>query len=204
MSLRLLLAVFLLSVSIGTRSEGNYHTLWTVKGDHNTVFLLGSVHALKAADNDLPPEALRAYASAKALVMELNPNDISASTFLGSTLDLETLPAGMTLAGALGPDVYNRFIAHAKPLGFDPELLSHFQPWFAVQMLDQLALAKLGFDPNAGVDLQLAKRAQSDRKTIIGLETIEEQIGIFGHLSFSEQGITCSIRLQTWTTPRAN
>jgi hypothetical protein len=93
----------------------------------------------------------------------------------------------MTLAGALGPDVYNRFIAHAKPLGFDPELLSHFQPWFAVQMLDQLALAKLGFDPNAGVDLQLAKRAQSDRKTIIGLETIEEQIGIFGHLSFSEQ-----------------
>ena len=36
MSLRLFVAVFLLGVSIGTRSEDNHHTLWTVKGNHNT------------------------------------------------------------------------------------------------------------------------------------------------------------------------
>jgi uncharacterized protein YbaP (TraB family) len=187
MSWRLFVAVFLLGVSIGTRSEDSHHTLWLAKGNHNTVYLLGSVHVLKAADSDLPPEALRAYAGAKALVMEINPNDVSASKLLGSLLELETLPAGETLAGALGPDLYNEFAAHAKPLGLDPAFLSHFQPWFAAQMVKQLELAKLGFDPNAGVDLQLAKRAQTDRKEIIGLETIEEQIGIFAHLSLEEQ-----------------
>ena len=187
MRLRLLVAVFVLGVSIGARSDDNHHTLWTVKGNHSTVYLLGSVHALKAPDNDLPPDALRAYASAKALVMEVNPNDINASALLGSMLELQTLPAGMTLAGALGPDAYNKFIAHAKPLGLDPALVTHFQPWFAVQLLVQLELAKLGFDPNDGVDLQLAKRAQADQKTIIGLETIEEELGIFGHLSLEEQ-----------------
>jgi uncharacterized protein len=187
MSLRLFVAVFLLGVSIGTRSEDNHHTLWTVKGNHNTVYLLGSVHVLKAADSDLPPEALRAYASAKALVMEINLNEVSANKLLGSALNLQTLPAGETLAGALGPDVYNEFAAHAKPVGLDPEFLSHFQPWFAVQMLNQLEVAKLGFDPNFGVDLQLAKRALTDHKDIIGLETIEEQIEIFAHLSIEEQ-----------------
>jgi uncharacterized protein YbaP (TraB family) len=187
MWLRLFVAVLLLGVSIGTRSEDGHHTLWTVKGNHNTVYLLGSVHALKATEADLPPEALRAFANAKTLVMELNPNNVSTNKVLGSMLDLETLPAGMTLAGALGPDAYNKFIAHAEPLGLDPEFMSHFQPWFAVTMLDQLELAKLGFDPNAGVDLQFAKLAQADHREIIGLETIEEQIGIFAHLSLEEQ-----------------
>ena len=184
---RLLVAVFLLGVSLGARSEDTHHTLWAVKGNHNTVYLLGSVHALKAADSNLPPEAWRAYASAKALVMEINLNEASANKLRGSILDLETLPAGKTLAGALGPDVYNKFTAHAKPLGLDPEFVSHFQPWFAANMLDQLELAKLGFDPDAGVDQQLAKRAQTDHKDIIGLETIEEQIEIFARLSLEEQ-----------------
>jgi hypothetical protein len=187
MSLRLIVAVLILGISTGTRSEDIHHTFWVVKGDHNTVYLLGSVHALKPAESDLPPEALRAYASAKALVMELNPKDGSTNKLRGSMLDLETLPAGQTLAGVLGPDIYNKFAAHAKPVGLDPEFLSHFQPWFAVQMLNRLELAKLGFDPNAGVDLQLAKRALTDHKEIIGLETIEDQIGIFASLSLDEQ-----------------
>lgn len=187
MFLRLIVAMLILGISTGTRSEDIHHTFWVVKGDHNTVYLLGSVHALKAADSDLPPEALHAYASAKALVMELDPNDVSANKLAGSMLELETLPAGMSLSDALGPDTYNRFTAHAKLLGLDPEFMSHFQPWFAVMMLNQLELAKLGFDPNAGVDLQLAQRAQTDHRQIIGLETIEEQIGVFAHLSLEEQ-----------------
>ena len=187
MCLRLSVAVFLVGVSISVCAEDSHHTLWAVRGDHNTVYLLGSVHALKAADSDLPTEALRAYVSAKALVMEINLNQISANRLLGSILDLETLPAGQTLEGALGPDVYRKFGARAKAVGLDPGFTSHFQPWFAATMLDQLVLAQLGFDPDAGVDRQLAKRAQTDHKDIIGLETIEEQIEILAQLSPEEQ-----------------
>jgi uncharacterized protein YbaP (TraB family) len=187
MCARLFVAVFLIGVSISVRSEDSHHTFWTVRGDHNTVYLLGSVHALKAADSDLPAEVSRAYVSATALVMEIDLNHISVNRLLGSILDLETLPAGQTLEGALGPDVYSKFGTRAKALGLDPEFISHFQPWFAATMLDQLVLAQLGFDPDAGVDRQLAKRAQTDHKDIIGLETIEEQIEILAHLSPEEQ-----------------
>lgn len=184
---RLFVVVLLWSLSIAAHCGENLHTLWLVKGNHNTVYLLGSVHALKGDDSALPPEALSAYASAKALVMEINPVDTGANILNGSVLDLETLPAGQTLAAALGPDVYSEFAAHVKRLGLDPEFLSHFQPWFAAMMLNQLELAKLGFDSGAGVDHQLAERALTDHKKIIGLETIEEQMEIFAHLSLEDQ-----------------
>jgi uncharacterized protein YbaP (TraB family) len=184
---RLLVAVFLFSVSLTSRSDDNHHTLWVVQGNHNTVYLLGSLHALKAAESDLPPEALRAYASAKALVMEIDINEASASKGFDSSVGMVSLSDKKTLATALGPELYAEFSAQAKPLGLDPEFISHFKPWFAVTMLEQLELARLGFDPNAGVDLQLAKRAKTDHKEIIGLEKIEDQFEIFGDMSLDDQ-----------------
>ena len=45
------------------------------------------------------------------------------------------LPAGETLASELGPELYAKFTARAKPFGLDPEFISHFKPWFAATML---------------------------------------------------------------------
>lgn len=184
---RLIVAVLLWGFSAGAWCDQTHQTLWTVKGDHNTVYLLGSVHLLKASDSALSPETLRVYERSKALVLEIKLGEASADKLLGSILDLETLPAGKALADVLGPDVYGKFTARARPLGLDPELISHFQPWFAMAMLEQLRLAQLGFDPNAGIDRQLAMRALADHKEIVGLETPEDQFTIFANLSIAEQ-----------------
>jgi uncharacterized protein YbaP (TraB family) len=53
--------------------------------------------------------------------------------------------------------------------------------------LEQLELAKQGFESGSGVDEQFAQRAQTDHKPIIALETMEQQLGIFSHLSLDEQ-----------------
>jgi uncharacterized protein YbaP (TraB family) len=163
------------------------HTFWSVKGEHNTVYLLGSVHVLKPADSDLPPEALRAYDGAGALVMELDLNNLDAGQVAGLGPELETLPAGETLEHVLGSRAYARFLEHAKPLGLDPELFSHYQPWFVAVSLEQLELMRLGFEAGSGVDEQFAQRAQSDHKPIVALETLEDQLGLFAHLSLDQQ-----------------
>jgi uncharacterized protein YbaP (TraB family) len=168
-------------------AEQAHHIFWEAKGKHNTVYLLGSVHMLKAADSALPGEAMHAYAVSKLLVMELDLNGAGADSLLESGAELEMLPEGQTLAGAVGPKLYAQLLARAQPLGLDPEILVHFQPWFAALMLQQLELAKSGFDPQAGVDEQFALMAQTDQKPIIGLETIEEQLGFFAHLSLDQQ-----------------
>jgi len=168
-------------------ADGSHHIFWEVKGRHNTVYLLGSVHMLKAADGALLPEALRAYAASKVLVMELDLNAAGADSLLESATDLTMLPEGQTLASAVGPQLYAQLLARAQPLGLEPEAIEHFQPWFAALMVQQMQLAKSGFDAAAGVDEQFALLAQEDHKPIVGLETMDEQLGFFAHLPLEQQ-----------------
>ena len=185
---RLIAAGWLLLVaSLGARADATHHIFWEVKGKHNIVYLLGSVHMLKAADSTLPTEAMHAYAASQVLVMELDLNGAGAESLLESGEEAVTLPEGQSLADAVGPQLYAQLLTRARPLGLEPEILSHFQPWFAALMLQQLELAKSGFDASAGVDEQFALLAQADHKPIIGLETVNEQLGLFAHLSLEQQ-----------------
>jgi len=186
-SARLTAATLCWCVAAIALADGGHHSFWSAKGAHNTVYLLGSVHVLKPGDSDLPPDSLRAYDNSKALVMELDLNNISPESLLGTDLSDGMLPQGQTLAEALGPSVYGKFVTHLQPLGVEPDFFSQFQPWFAAISLEQLELARLGFESGSGVDEQFAARAQTDHKPIIALETIEQQLGIFAHLSLDEQ-----------------
>jgi uncharacterized protein YbaP (TraB family) len=185
---RLIAAGWLLcGLSSGASAEESHHIFWEVKGRHNTVYLLGSVHMLKADDSALPAEAMHAYAASKVLVMELDLNGVGAESLPEAGAELEMLPEGQTLAEAVGPKLYAQLLARAQPLGLDADTLAHFQPWFAALMLQQLELTKSGFDTAAGVDEQFALMAQADQKPIIGLETIDEQLGFFANLSPAQQ-----------------
>jgi uncharacterized protein len=182
-----LLVICIASLAPGARADEPHHTFWTVKGAHNTVYLLGSVHVLKPGDRDLPAEALRAYSKAAALVMEIDLNGLGADPSLGIDPTLETLPAGQTLAEVLGPSVYERFATHARTLGLEPAIFATFQPLYAAMAMQQAELVQEGFDADSGVDEQFAARAANDHKPIIALETIEQQLGIFAHLSPDQQ-----------------
>lgn len=168
-------------------ASAGHHVLWEVKGKHNTVYLLGSVHMLRPDDSAIPAEALHAYDEARTLVMELDLNATGAEALSAPEPELEQLPQGETLAMALGPDLYGKFKWQATSVGLDPQLLEHSQPWFAALMLEQLELTQAGFDSASGIDMQFAQRAHLDGKRIIGLETLSEQLGIFAHLSAPQQ-----------------
>ncbi len=176
-----------ISLPAWSGEHGGHHTFWVVRGRHNTVYLLGSVHVLKPSDSELAPEVLRAYAQAHALVMEVPLSDLSIGKLMGLTLALGTLPKGKTLAAELGPTLYADFSAHAKPLGLDPGYLSHYQPWLAALTVEELALAKAGFDIDSGADMQLARRAKADHKPVIGLETAKDQLSLFSGLTEAQQ-----------------
>ncbi|HEY1724105.1 MAG TPA: TraB/GumN family protein [Steroidobacteraceae bacterium] len=183
----LLAALLLSGVCLGARADNAHHIFWEVRGKHNTVYLLGSVHMLKAGDSALPPEALRAYAASKGLVMELNLNDADVGALLGEGSELEMLPEGQSLDKLIGSTLWAQLLARMQPLGIDADTLNRFQPWFAALMLQQMELMKSGFEAASGVDEQLALMAQTDGKPIVGLETVDDQLGYFAHLSQDQQ-----------------
>ena len=176
-----------MAVACEAHAEQGHHILWAIQGKHNTVYLLGSMHLLRPADSALPAEVMQDYAAAGSLVMELDLSEQDPPKLPGPAPALADLPADLTLSKVLGPKLNAQLQTHAARLGLDVKGLQHFQPWVVVLLLDQLELEKSGFEADSGVEMQLLHRAQADHKPVIGLETADDQYGLFAHLSIRQQ-----------------
>ena len=179
-------AALLLCAAGAHAADEQHHILWSLQGKTNKVYLLGSVHLLKAGEK-LPPAVDSAYADAKKLVMEIDMDDLDPVQMQQDVMNLAALPEGRTLQQQLGPQVYERFATQSRALGIEPTMLDNFQPWFAAITLVQLQLMKLGFDPESGVERLLTARAATDGKPIQGLETAREQLEIMARLPEKQQ-----------------
>lgn len=161
--------------------------VWAIRGDHNTVYLAGSVHLLKATDSTLPSGFERAYSGSRTLVMELDLSKVDTTEAAGWMMEHGTLPEGTNLRKTIGDDRYRRVSTEATRLGLPMELADQYAPWVLGLQLMELQYAKLGFDSQSGVEEQLQHRAQSDGKPTTGLETLSEQLGLFETLSAEQQ-----------------
>ena len=164
------------------------HVLWTVDGENNTVYLLGSLHVLRPKDGSLPAAADEAYADAEQLVMEIDMDEALAdpADLVQAMQAQAMLPEGQSLKVLLGAD-HARVAERARSAGFDLELLDRFAPWFVAVTLMQLELENRGFSAELGVEQTLTRRAVADHKPISGLETAAQQFAIFGGLSLEQQ-----------------
>jgi uncharacterized protein YbaP (TraB family) len=161
--------------------------VWSLQGDHNTVYIAGSVHALPASDSTLPATIERAYAAAESLVMELDMDDLDPAEAATFMLQRGTLPADRTLASVLSAEQYAAVVQAGEQLGLPASAIDKLEPWVVTLMLTQAAIARSGYDPALGVDQQLAAKAQADGKSITGLETMTEQLALFDDQSYDQQ-----------------
>ena len=171
----------------GAVHAADRHVLWEVRGAHHSLWLLGSIHMLTAAQAELPPVAMDALQRSSRLLMELDPLSIGPQSAGPETRSLTHLLPGQTLQSLIGARRQARLQHYAQTLGIDPAYLAEVQPWFAATTLDAVYLTRLGFDPNLGVDVQMARRARADGKPILELESVAEQYGFFARLPFTEQ-----------------
>jgi uncharacterized protein YbaP (TraB family) len=191
MTRRLATLLFGLGLVLGSGASHarDKHILWTVQGQHNTVYLLGSIHVLRPDDAGLPDVAQRAYEDAEQLVMEVDlddPLEGDPMAMLEEMQRMALLPEGQSLHGILGPD-YAAVAARAKQSGLDLEMLDGFAPWFVATNLLQLELAKHGYTPEFGIEQVLATRAAGDHKPIQGLETAAQQFGMLAGMPLPMQ-----------------
>jgi hypothetical protein len=161
---------------------------WRVEGARGgEVALLGSMHVLRASDYPLPPLVDELYARADVLVMELDLDDLDPAAEQAAVFSAATLPADQTLAGVLDAPLYGATQRRASEVGLDVAQLDHAKPWFVAITLLDLGMRKIGFEAERGLEQYLVGKAAHDHKPIIGLETIEKQVGLFAALSPDHQ-----------------
>jgi len=172
---------------VTARADSALHSLWELHGKHNTVYLLGSIHVLRPSDYPLAPAVLEAYGNSKAVLMEVDLDEIGSEQVQSEMIASATLPEGRTLPDVLGKDRYARASALARESGVDLSMFDQFAPWFAAEAISQLQLSQLGFKPESGVEMYFMEKARNDGKSVAGLETVHDQISLFQNMSLDTQ-----------------
>lgn len=161
---------------------------WRMTGKNGSeVTLLGSMHVLRPSDHPLPPSVDALINGADSIVMEIDLDDLDPVAQQRLVLETAMLPQGTVLKDVLDEEAYRLAEEHMGALGVDVTALERFEPWFlAITALD-LGMRKLGFQSERGVEQYVVGRARASGKEIVGLETIEFQMGLFDALPREQQ-----------------
>jgi uncharacterized protein YbaP (TraB family) len=182
----LLLGALLASVSVAD-DAAHPVTLWRVAGSSNSVFLLGSIHLLRAEDHPLPRAIDDAYDEAEVVVMELDMDDLDPLSTQAAFNRAGVMNDGKTLRELMGEDDYRDAQLAASAIDIPLDMLDQSEPWLAAMTVELMMLYRIGFDPMLGVEMTMTARASADGKPIEGLETVEEQLGFLDELPIAAQ-----------------
>lgn len=186
---RILFGILLILSSWSVRADTESHpvTLWRAQGVSNSVYLLGSIHLLRAEDHPLPSVIDAAYEDAEVLVMELDMDDLDGVATQQLFNENGVLRDGRTLRDLMGEELYRRAAVAAEASDIPLDLLAKSEPWLAAITVEMMTLYRIGFDPRMGVELHMTSLAIQDGKPIEGLEAIEEQLAFLDGLSLQAQ-----------------
>lgn len=189
MLIRILFGIVLILSSWPALADTKSHpvTLWHAQGVSNSVYLLGSIHLLRAEDHPLPSIIDAVYEDAEILVMELDMDDLDGAATQRLFNENGVLRDGTTLRDLMGEELYRRAAIAAEASDIPIDLLAKSEPWLAAITVEMMALYRIGFDPKMGVELHMTSLAIQDGKPIEGLEAIEEQLAFLDGLSLQAQ-----------------
>jgi uncharacterized protein len=160
-------------------------TLWKVKGDHNTMYLLGSVHVLSKDAYPLKPALEHAFDDANQVVFEIDLTRFTAERFRQEFKRTALYPSGQSLSKKLSPATIALLRTVLPNYGLTLDKVERFKPWFLAEWLSSRALEMAGFSDRLGVDFYFYHKAKAAGKPVLGLETLRDQAEIFD--SFNDQ-----------------
>jgi hypothetical protein len=180
-----MLALLILTLPVSAAPEPGVDQaktfMWRVQGDGATVYLLGSVHAMREDSYPLPAAMETAFDSVERLVFEVDLDDLSSAAI--QMLAAGTLGGERTLEGVVGPATWTKLMVQVEKTDFPAAMFQRMKPWMAAVTITALAMTEAGYLPSAGVDAYFSRRAEEAGKERIALETAEFQVGLFADLT---------------------
>jgi len=173
----LLLALIIVSTPL--HAESANALLWRIEAPNGAVsHLFGTIHSEDPRVLSLSAPVAEAYDAAGTLVLEM---DLGAED--GKAMgEAMLLPEGQDLLTLVGTQLYSQSVIALGERGYPEGVIKRLQPW-AVAVT--LSMPK----PETGLflDYVLYRGAQEQGKTVVGLETLDEQLAVFTSLSTAEQ-----------------
>lgn len=179
--LQFVLCSILLCVSVvsAAGARWDHGLLWEIsKPGMTSSFLFGTVHSEDPEVLQLAPPVRQAFDRSDSVILEIMM-DMDAMIY-SSTAMLMT--DGRTLSGMIDESLYKKTVQAIQTRGIPELVLERMKPWAAATTLSVPP-------PETGLllDLVLFQKAQEAGKQLHGLETIQEQLGVFDSMPEAHQ-----------------
>lgn len=142
------------------------------------IYVFGTMHSEDARVVELPPVVEQGFSDAKILVLEL---ELTPDAMLSASM-ASLLRDGTELAGLIPADLYARVVEAAEVRGLPEQMVRKLKPWAVVTFLS-MPLPQTGMF----LDRVLYQQALVQGKRVIGLETVQQQVGVFEQLDQHQQ-----------------
>ena len=156
-------------------SSGSKSTLWQVKGSHNSVCLLGSIHVLPASAYPLHPALQQAFNNSQRVVFEVDLNAVSQQAVLREFEEVGVYPPGDNLEHHVSPATIRLVKQVLAKLGISYKKARRFKPALLGELITSRYTELAGFREDLGVDRYFFAQAKNTRKPVLGLETVRDQ-----------------------------
>jgi uncharacterized protein YbaP (TraB family) len=154
--------------------------IWVVKDADTTIYLFGTVHALKPGLGWFDEAVKDAFDKSDEVMLEMILPDPAA--IQGVVMQMAANPGGPTVTESLPEDVRTPYHDAMTAAGIPYAMFENFDPWFPAVALGSLSLPKLGYDPQQGAERIITDAAKAANKPVGGFETPEQQLGYFDGL----------------------
>ena len=159
-------------------------SLWRVNHCDATVYVLGSIHAVKPSFYPLPLAFDSAFNAADRVIFEVELqriNDVAIRTLIS---DRGLYPSGQQLDNKLSAAtlqqlreyLLTRAESDTKARSLTFSAVKQMRPWYLSLMLGMRELQAAGYESELGIDRHYYDRAQRQQKPIGALETAEAQV----------------------------
>ena len=153
--------------------------LWKIERDGvKPSFLLGTMHSEDERVLKIPPEVQRVFDGSSSFTMEV----VLDTQAIMETAQAMVFNDSGDLKTVLGSALYNKIVPLMAQHGVPDMVLSTFKPW-AVFLTLSMPPGRTG----VFLDAALHDAAVAQKKAVHGLETVQEQLGIFDRLTVAEQ-----------------
>jgi uncharacterized protein YbaP (TraB family) len=166
-------------------AQGSGPALWVVRDADTTVYLFGTMHALKPGPVWFDGKIKAAFEASGEVVLEIG--DVDPAEMRSNIAKLGSLPQGASLTERLPPARREAFARALATVGMSPSSLDRETPWMAAVTLSAMRLVRTGYRSDLGADAILSSAARAEGKRVVGLETAELELGVMASLPETEQ-----------------
>ena len=170
--------------------ESRNSLLWKVTGNELDVpsYVFGTIHMIGEEDYFFTDKMQAAFDDTKAVVFEIKVDDMMNPMALMSMMDKIMMNGGKSLSDLLTEEEYELVNDHFKKMGMPLMMLERMKPMF-LSAFASADMSPSGFNSGdiKSYELELMKQAESKKKPIEGLETMDFQFSLFDSIPYEAQ-----------------